>query len=69
MANEAYRLRSLAFQWEALADGACLEFLEYKGGRWCFTCDKTDGAHRARLCAEQLRALLAEPELLAETVQ
>ena len=64
MANEAYRLRSLAFVWDRRAGEACEEFQDYKGGRDCFRCGYLDSEHEARRCAAELRALLAEPEVL-----
>jgi hypothetical protein len=65
MANEAYRIRSLAFVWEKRAGNACEAFQDYKGGRDCVRCGCFDAAHEARRCAAELRALLAEPEDLA----
>lgn len=67
MANEAYRLRSLAYRWEQWAEGACDEYRDYKG-RECATCGYDSGAHAYKRCVKELRALLAEPELLVASV-
>jgi len=65
MANESYRLRNLAFEWEKRAGSACETFHEYKGFRHCYECGQVEAQHAMRQLAKELRALLAEPEVLA----
>ena len=59
MANEAYRLRALAFEWDKRADGACDDYRDYKG--YCIHCEHDEGRHVLKVCAKELRELLAEP--------
>lgn len=68
VANEAYRLRSLAFEWQKLAGAACDEFRDYKCRLYCGHCDESAEAHAYKEAARQLLALLAEPELLLVSV-
>jgi hypothetical protein len=43
------------------AGKACQSFLEYKGGRYCYTCDEADAAHEARRIADELDAIITPP--------
>jgi len=63
MSTESHRLRSLAFRWEQIAGSACDTYHDYKG-KYCASCGQGEGDHVFRQCAAELRALLAEPELI-----
>jgi hypothetical protein len=67
MANEPYRLRSLAFEWEKRAGAACEDYRDYKG--YCIRCEHGEAEHTLKVCVRELRALLAEPAILEEAAK